>query len=299
MQMINPPKATQYTPFSIPESIRKAVSQAAADPKGKAKIFDEFMTVFADHHALPAGCLDTVKARDAHLKKGIAFERFTQMWLVATQRYVRAWLWAEIPEEVRRATHLDNFPARQDNGIDLVVQDESGRYSAVQCKYKKSGSLGWNHLGTFYGMCARTGPWTSHIVATNSCNISSKPRRMRQTDILILRKHFRETPQAVWDALSGSVGQVLDASPTPSLVPETPTDLRQARIEHFERAVAAVSTKPPAPTLEPTPPNTSVPKPVKKSAPKPIIAPDSPNPPYTIVLVPPVIQRSPDWTPKP
>jgi predicted helicase len=51
---------------------------------------------------------------------------------------------------------------RQDMGIDLICE-RNGRYTAVQCKYKKpSGTksktiVTWSQLSTFYALVLRTG----------------------------------------------------------------------------------------------------------------------------------------------
>lgn len=67
---------------------------------------------------------------------GKLFEYFTKFYFTVnpeySQLYSKVWLYDEIPTEIKLQL---NFPDR-DFGIDLLLQDNQNRFTAVQCKFK-------------------------------------------------------------------------------------------------------------------------------------------------------------------
>jgi len=84
-------------------------------------------------------------------EKGDAFERLTQLYLkihpVYSSKLKKVWLLREVPTQVSSWLNLRS----QDQGIDLIAETKSGKYWAVQCKYREddSKSLTLRELSTF------------------------------------------------------------------------------------------------------------------------------------------------------
>ena len=56
---------------------------------------------------------------------------------------------------------------KRDVGIDIIAIDQEGNVDAVQCKFRRRGTVRWRELSTFEALCSRTGSWNKHIVMTN------------------------------------------------------------------------------------------------------------------------------------
>lgn len=88
--------------------------------------------------------------------KGDAFERLTQVYLQTAPEYrialEKVWLLREVPASVRAEINLP----RDDFGIDLIARHRSGKYWAIQAKFRgdEEGPLGWGDLSTFVALSA-------------------------------------------------------------------------------------------------------------------------------------------------
>src|SRR3954447_21098457 len=80
----------------------------------------------------------TLRGLDSGSKRGAAFERLTQLYLQTAPEYRaqlrHVWLLSEVPEGV--SAHL-NLP-RVDEGIDIIAENRSGEFWAVQCKFRSA-----------------------------------------------------------------------------------------------------------------------------------------------------------------
>jgi hypothetical protein len=165
-------------------------------------------------------------------EKGRWWEAFCQRFLQV--KGYEVWLLKDLPEDLRQQLKLRS----QDMGIDLVVRDSSGRYSAVQCKYRsrqecsrrtinvasKSTTAGnvhgvgiprkvvipqnqvsWQELSTFYALCSRTGPWKQHIAMTTANSVRHQGQRTAQ-DYTYAYQGFCGQALSVWSAIVGDVG---------------------------------------------------------------------------------------------
>ena len=80
-------------------------------------------------------------------------------------------------------------------GIDIVCMSK-GKYTAVQCKYKKHTSIKknivtWKQLSTFYALVLRTGPWEKYVVMTN-CEYVRHMGKKTPKDLSICLRTFRK-----------------------------------------------------------------------------------------------------------
>ena len=83
----------------------------------------------------------------AKREKGTQFEKLIRLWLLNDPRYdfEKVYLWSDFPYRL-------DFGAGQDIGIDLVAQDKSGEYWAIQCKcYAENGRIEKEDVDTFIG----------------------------------------------------------------------------------------------------------------------------------------------------
>ena len=115
---------------------------------------------------------------------------------------------------------------KRDVGIDLIaITDE--KYIAIQCKYrKKYQKLSWRDISTFDALCSRTGPWYKQVVITTSYWLH-REGKWTEKDIFIGKKKFESLTKFDWLKLSN-----LDSGN--SCGGECQTDVREARLKHFE-----------------------------------------------------------------
>lgn len=230
--------------------------------------FDALIQALEDHHARPLGSVSEVKHRDSKKAKGTAWEVFCREWLLAvnkrTGKYQEVWLLGECPVEVLSALGLTNSRGqvtKVDNGIDLIAASTSARtgnieYTAIQCKYRSGKSkVDWQSLGTFYGLCAKSGPWTRLTVMTNCKSVSSKTARGAK-EANICYRSFCNTDRETWLKICGQyvehrltdvVSTVTPSTATPSTaIPSTAT-LRELRVEKYSTIETTASVEPEKP----------------------------------------------------
>ena len=135
--------------------------------------------------------------------KGDLFEVFSLMYLKG--KGYNGWLLADVPNNILTLLGL----TKRDMGIDVIIEYD-GEFSAVQCKYKhkydspigkiydKYNGLGWKHLSTFYGLCARSGPWAKHIIMTSADTITI-PGTNGIKDEIISYKVLYDVGNKFWD----------------------------------------------------------------------------------------------------
>lgn len=180
----------------LKNTISKLLSTCSSENE---KIFDGCIHAIEMEFGKPVTSMMDLKKREDKKAKGDIWERFCKDWLLASGKYVNVWLFQEwiLYCELNKK-NAKGLKSKQDNGIDLIAQTESG-YVAVQCKYRQDSSkkVSWNGLSTFIGLCERTGPWQQYIVMTNCRGVTRKiPKSKKDKSICI--GTFRKTPRVQW-----------------------------------------------------------------------------------------------------
>jgi predicted helicase len=112
-------------------------------------------------------------------------------------------------------------------GIDIVARTSSGKYVAIQCKYRKKQKgarmtpngkfpikniVTHKDVSTFNALCDRTGPrgagWARQIVITN-CNGVNRQGRKKDTEVTIAGGTFSAIDKGVWHDICGDKGHTL------------------------------------------------------------------------------------------
>jgi predicted helicase len=168
-----------------------------------------------------------MRTRDNKKIRGDIFEEFCVLYLVHVKKYDNVWRLEDVPEEVLTRLALK----RRDMGIDIIAE-KGGRYSAIQCKYKKQTTktniVTWKALSTFYALCLRTGPWESYIVMTN-CSYVRHMGRKTPKDLSICLKTLQNTTKEEWTSMCALEEHTLGGEK----LQLTPEQLRAARIARF------------------------------------------------------------------
>lgn len=160
-----------YMNPSIESFLLNKISNGLSSKLPMANVLTEACNAF---YSTPAHDLQSLKQRNTKIK-GDIFEYFCKLYLIHVYGLKDVWLLSEIPSEIKSHLSLKS----QDLGIDLVGVDAEGRFYAVQAKFRKRPELTnsynskkvvltWKMLSTFYGLCARTGPYYRYIVMTTA-----------------------------------------------------------------------------------------------------------------------------------
>lgn len=192
-------------------------------------LFDEFQAECQKWYEQPAHTFTEMRTRDNKKIRGDIFEDFTVLFLKHARNFDEVWRLGDVPEEI-----LDKLGLKrnQDMGIDIVAK-KSGKYYAVQCKYKKHTSfkkniLTWKHLSTFYALCLRTGPWEKYIVVTN-CEYTRHAGKKNEKDVSICLKTLQGITKEQWTRMCELEGHMLTESSNPKNLQE----LRALRLARF------------------------------------------------------------------
>ncbi len=195
-------------------------------------LFDEFVKECQKWYDQPAHSFTEMRTRDNKKVRGDIFEEFSVLYLKHVLGYSQVWRLEDVPDNVLGGLGLK----RQDMGIDIVCE-KNGKYSAVQCKYKKHTGyksktiVTWKQLSTFYALVLRTGPWEKYIVMTN-CDYVRHMGKKTPKDLSICLRKFQRITIGEWTSMCGLVGQTVTETPTVAKKP-TPEELRAIRIARF------------------------------------------------------------------
>lgn len=195
--------------------------------KSPANLWDAFEEECRTFYSAPAHSLTELRTRDNKKIRGDIFEDFCVLYLKTLKSYDNVWLLKEVPAEVLTRLAMK----RQDFGIDIVAEKD-GKYTAIQCKYKKQTkvqSVTWKSLSTFYALCLRTGPWEQYIVMTN-CNSVRHMGRKTAKDVSICLGTLQGITKEEWTLLCK-----LDEHTLEGEKPKTAEDLRTARLKFFDK----------------------------------------------------------------
>jgi hypothetical protein len=198
-------------------------------------LFDTFLENCHRWYERPAHTLNEIRLRENTKVKGDMFELFCVKFL--KQTYQNVWLLHDTPPEILVSLNI----AGRDMGIDLVVQEMSGLFTAVQCKYKRNTTikrnvLGWKQLSTFYALCLRSGPWNKYIILTN-CEYTRHQGKRTPKDKSICLKSLQNISRDTWLKMCNQV----PSTPTQTVkktvkktVKPNLEQLREKRLERFE-----------------------------------------------------------------
>lgn len=202
-------------------------------------LFDEFMTECQKWYEQPAHTFTEMRTRDNKKIRGDVFEEFCVLYLRHISGYSQVWRLQDVPDDVLGGLGLK----RPDMGIDILCERD-GRYSAVQCKYKKHTGyksktmVTWKQLSTFYALVLRTGPWEKYIVMTN-CDYVRHMGNKTPKDLSLCCQTFRKITKDQWTRMCGLEGHTVAEGAAPALTPEA---LRAARLARFAPETTAATS---------------------------------------------------------
>ena len=192
-------------------------------------LFDQFLVECQKFYEQPAHTFTEMRTRANKKIRGDLFEEFCVLYLKYVRGYEEAWRLEDVPDELLGGLGLQ----RQDMGIDIVCMS-TGKYTAVQCKYKKHTSIKknivtWKQLSTFYALVLRTGPWEKYVVMTN-CEYVRHMGKKTPKDLSICLRTFRKITKEQWTRMCELKGEKTVDEPVKKLTPE---ELRAVRLARF------------------------------------------------------------------
>jgi len=216
--------------------------------RSPTNLFDEFILECQKWYSQPAHSLTEMRKRDNKKIRGDIFEEFCVLYLIHVKKYDKVWRLPNVPDDILLKLNLK----RRDMGIDIICEN-SGMYTAVQCKYKKHTSsrkhcVTWKELSTFYALCSKTQiSWEKYIVMTN-CEYITHMGQKTEKDQSICIGTFRNISKEDWIKMCGITGNDLSnivPGPVPDTVPEaniniqlTPQEkLRQLRLAYYDSKI--------------------------------------------------------------
>ena len=192
-------------------------------------LFDQFLVECQKFYDQPAHTFTEMRVRDNKKIRGDMFEDFSVLYLKHVKGYENAWRLEDVPDDILGGLSLK----RRDMGIGSICGSK-GKYTAVQCKYKKHTSVkknivSWKQLSTFYALCMRTGPWEKYIVMTN-CEYVRHMGKKTSKDLSICLRTFRKITKEQWAQMCELKGEKVAEEPVKKLTAE---ELRAARLARF------------------------------------------------------------------
>lgn len=198
--------------------------------RSPANLFDEFIAECQKWYEQPAHTFTEMRVRANKKIRGDIFEEFCVLYLKHVRKYPNVWRLEDVPAEILETLSLK----RPDMGIDIICEKD-GKYTAVQCKYKKHTGyksktiVTWSQLSTFYALCMRTGPWEKYVVMTN-CDYVRHMGKKTAKDLSICQKTFQNITKEQWTQMCELEGEAI--APEIKKQP-TPEELRELRLARF------------------------------------------------------------------
>lgn len=187
----------------------------------ETNIFDAIVQAIEYEYSKPARTIQAMKDRDNMRRKGDLWEHFCRDWLQVIYKQV-------LFLDEFNAVYPNVFINKQDNGIDLIAITKTGKWHAVQCKYRKAKTLSWTTLSTFIALCERTRCFEKYVVMTNCKSITRKIPRSPK-DKSICYGTLAKTKRDHWLQMIGQANYQT-TGPAKRLTLE---DLRAARLNKF------------------------------------------------------------------
>lgn len=195
--------------------------------------FDEFTKECQKWYEQPAHTFTEMRTRDNKKIRGDIFEEFCVLYLKHVRGYDQVWRLEDVPDHILGGLSLK----RPDMGIDIICE-KNGRYTAVQCKYKKHTGyksktiVTWKQLSTFYALVLRTGPWDKYIVMTN-CDYVRHMGKKTEKDLSICLRRFQQITKEQWTRMCGLHGHTIAEEPKAKPKVLSADELRAARLARF------------------------------------------------------------------
>lgn len=175
------------------------------------------------------------RSEAAKKRKGDMFERLVQLLLQHRPEYAcqlaDVWLYAEIPETVKRRL---NLPAK-DRGVDLLARTKDGQYWTVQAKYRTdpTGTIPYGELGTFGTLSAAIAQGIARgLICATTREKTADFADARGFDFQqILLDTWEDLPTEFWD----QVRRITAGKPPEPLVPREPRDYQQEALTAARR----------------------------------------------------------------
>lgn len=203
---------------------------------GDEHVYDRIQQAIENYHQRPAHCIAEFKQTSTKVK-GDIFEEFCRLYLIHAMNCNPVYLLKDVPEDILRSMKLN----RRDYGIDILAHRD-GQWFAVQCKWKArqagvyipgtrlhSNVVNWKELSTFYALCARSGPWSGHVVMT-SCPRVLRMGASNSKDIHITSSNFNQCSKDIWYSIYGQENKVIS-----NVIRPTTEELRQIRINALSK----------------------------------------------------------------
>lgn len=235
----------QTVTFDPVQVIRSLLASTPAE-----EMFSRFCQQLYDHHTNGVHTIEGLKEKSEYAK-GRSFEHFCVLCLQSTNQYTNIWLWAQVPDEVKRAMNLlnrYNQPIKTDTGIDIIAQNAQG-YIAVQAKFRSKDYLTVKDLATFHQLVAMSPHWVACIVMTNCKDISNKIKRLPKHEV-VGRRLLSNMPREQWMKMVGDYvehrlsdlgstevgpGEEVIEIEIPARAALSPEELRAARLRRLQQ----------------------------------------------------------------
>lgn len=207
-------------------------------------LFDEFIAECQKWYEQPAHTFTEMRTRANKKIRGDIFEEFCVLYLKHVKKYPTVWRLEDVPAEILETLTLK----RQDMGIDIICEKD-GKYTAVQCKYKKHTGhksktiVTWSQLSTFYALCMRTGPWEKYVVMTN-CDYVRHMGKKTAKDLSICQRTFQNITKEQWVQMCELEGEAVAPEIKKQPTPEELRELRLARFAPVQNGFDSIEPKP-------------------------------------------------------
>lgn len=222
---------------------KKCIIGLLSKHSGK-EIFDKFVEKVKAYYERPVNTMEDLKKRENKISIGTMWEMVCADWLRVSGKYEAVWTLQEWREYIEVA----NLPVgynlkKKDVGIDLIAKSKKYGYHAIQCKWRKKGTITWAMVSTFAGLCSKTGPWSSQVIMTNASGIGRNVPRTK-SDYNMCAGTFRGTSREHWMKMCDIYDEHLLEDPDVNKI-EQKVDveaMRKARLERFSIASSSTDT---------------------------------------------------------
>lgn len=157
----------------------------------------------------------------SHHHKGKIFEQFCKFYYLyepsVNGEYKNVWLFEEVPIDVKNKLGL----AKRDHGADLVLENQEGEYSVVQCKFRtdQNSKLSWtkDKLANLFA----EGNKSDYLIVFSNCSgidkhsISKSPERLKVVSLPDLFEIQPETFLAIKELAHGKLKATKLKEPRP------------------------------------------------------------------------------------
>ena len=166
---------------------------------------------------------------------GKLFEIFCKYYFLSEPTvkddYLNVWLYEEIPQAVKEKLNLGSV----EHGVDLILEDEEGKYTAVQCKFRndESDGLSWSKdkIANLFGFAIKADRFAVFTNASELDHVSKE--RTKQFTFYNISDLLHIDP-----ATFAAIEKLLVGEEPPQVKKFTPHEHQQraidAALEHFK-----------------------------------------------------------------